>query len=90
MSQNERQTDKRGRPASQITGFDRVDDAEEALPPEPGDLADRAQAASLDPDEGVNDVGGDQDIDTAATDADVNEQEPLEKRSRANRERPQH
>lgn len=50
--------------------FDCLKQAEEALPPEPGDLADRAQDAGLDPDE-QGDVGGDQDIDTAGTDADV-------------------
>lgn len=38
-------------------------------PPEPGDLADRAQDAGLDPDE--PETGGDQDIDTAGTEADV-------------------
>ena len=49
---------------------DRREQPVDDLPPEPGDLADRTQAASLDPDE-PGDVGGDQDIDTAATDADV-------------------
>jgi len=87
MPQNERRTDEK-RPRTQGTGFDRAEQAEEAMPPEPGDLADRAQVASFDPEEGVADVGGDQDIDTAGTDADVNENKPLAERIRNQSARP--
>jgi hypothetical protein len=67
------------RAGSKVAGFDRPKRAEDGFPPEPGDLADRAQEASLDPDE-QGDIGGDQDIDTAGTDADVEKKEPLKKR----------
>lgn len=53
--------------------------------PEPGDLADRAQEASLDPDE-PGDVAGDQDIDTAETDADTSKARPLEDKATSGRD----
>jgi hypothetical protein len=81
------ETHRKHGPGSKVAGFDRPKRAEEGLPPEPGDAADRAQQASLDPDE-QGDVGGDQDIDTAGTDADV-EKGSLEDRERGRRKNPQ-
>jgi hypothetical protein len=81
--QPQTETHRKHGPGSKVAGFDRPKKAEEGLPPEPGDAADKAQEASLDPDE-QGDVGGDQDIDTAGTDADV-EKGSLEERERARR-----